>query len=543
MEPTNQEIRKVFFNRPQRMAMYVMANQEYHVWARRTGKSHGLTGPRSLTNIFTMPHSYGAFVGPSYKMMLTQTLPTTMSAWKYFGIYENVHYVINRKPPEKWGWKKPYIEPRNFENTISFFNGAIIVLISQDKVGSSNSRSIDWIVVDEAKFINYDRFKTETMPAVSGSVDSIREYKYHPRFKSALYCTDMPVLKKSQWIFDFEKKMDTDLIRLILAYRKKITTNKLTDFDSLQKELNQLRQNAIFYSEASAIDNVEVIGERYIHEQHRNLPEFEFRTAILNVRPGKIENGFYSAINENHYYITSNVPYMEKIIGATSGFNFKKSQEIDSRMDGDLDTTKPLAIAFDFNANINCLVVGQNTDVELKVVKSMYVKTPRKLRELVNDFCDYYYNFPHKNVDFFYDSTALKGNYAVSDEDFSDVVTEVLHRRQWKVNRIYIGKPMLHNLKHLYIDQALKGQKYLFPTFNKENNEQLIFALEHTGIKITSSGFAKDKSGEKLQESNEDPLELRTDITDAFDTLFIGFNFFKLKLGQVGYMGGNVFLK
>lgn len=127
----DQEKIKVYFNRPQRMAMYVMANQEYHVWARRTGKSHGLTGPRALTNIFTMPHSYGAFVGPSYKMMLSQTLPTTLNAWKFYGIYENIHYVINKKPPDKWNWKKPFVEPRNYENTISFFNGSIIVLISQ----------------------------------------------------------------------------------------------------------------------------------------------------------------------------------------------------------------------------------------------------------------------------------------------------------------------------------------------------------------------------------------------------------------------------
>ncbi len=544
MTETEQEIRKVYFNKPQRMALYAMANQEYHVWGRRTGKSHGLTGPRSLTNIFTMPHSYGAFIGPSYKMMLSQTLPTTLNAWKFYGIYENVHYVINKKPMEKWNWKKPFVEPRNYENTISFFNGSIVVLISQDKIGSSNSRSLDWIIVDEAKFINYDRFKTETIPALSGSIDSIRQYRNHPRFKSALYCTDMPVLKRSQWILEFEKKMDNDLIQLIFALRKKLAVLKgQKDIGQIQKQLTELRRNALFYSTANAIDNINIVGEKYIRDQQRNLPEFEFRTSILNIRPGKVENGFYPSLSENHYYVTSNVPYMEKIIGNSGGFNFKKADQVDSRMDGDLDPAKPLGIAFDYNANINWLVVGQATDLELKVVNSIYVKTPRKLRELVNEFCDYYYNFPKKQVDYFYDSTALKGNYAVSDEDFSDVIHEVFTRRHWQVNRIYIGQPMKHNLKHMYIDQALKGQKYLYPIFNKENNEQLIFALEHTGVKVGNNGFVKDKTGEKLQETNEDPLELRTDATDAFDTLFIGFNFFKNKLGQPGYMSGNVFLK
>ncbi len=536
--------KKVYFNRPQRMAMHILANQEYHIWGRRTGKSHGLTGPRSITNLFQLPRSYGAFVGPSYKMMLSQTLPTTLAAWKFFGLIENVHYVLNRRPPEKWHWIKPFVEPRTYDNTITFYNGSIMVLISQDIIGSSNSRSLDWVIVDEAKFINYERYKTETLPAISGSLDTIRQYRHHPRFKSALYCTDMPVLKKAQWIFEFEKKMDQDRIDLILLHRKKLASlNPSTpEHRYMQKQLDTLRADALYYSEASVLDNIEVIGEKYLAEQQRNLPEFEFRTAILNIRPGKVEAGFYSAINENHYYTAANMSYLEKIMQADR-FNFKKASQVDSRMDGDLDHTKPLGIAFDYNANINWLVVGQADDVQLKVVNSLFVKTPRKLRELVNEFCDYYDSFPNKQVDYFFDATALKGNYAVSDEDFSDVITDQLRKRGWRTNRIYIGAPMKHNLKHMYIDQALKGQKYLFPTFNKENNEHLIYALENTSIRVTSKGFEKDKSGEKLEETAHNPLEHRTDSTDAFDTLFVGFNFFKNQIGQPGYTSGNVFLK
>ena len=36
------------------------------------------------------------------------------------------------------------------------------------------------------------------------------------------------------------------------------------------------------------------------------------------------------------------------------------------------------------------------------------------------------------------------------------------------------------------------------------------------------NGFRKDKSGEKLAESEEDLLEHRTDGSDAFDTFYIG---------------------
>ncbi|GHT38448.1 hypothetical protein AGMMS49965_01850 [Bacteroidia bacterium] len=39
--------------------------------------------------------------------------------------------------------------------------------------------------------------------------------------------------------------------------------------------------------------------------------------------------------------------------------------------------------------------------------------------------------------------------------------------------------------------------------------------MEQTGTRNTTEGFKKDKSGEKLAETEEDKLEYRTDGTDA----------------------------
>lgn len=54
------------------------------------------------------------------------------------------------------------------------------------------------------------------------------------------------------------------------------------------------------------------------------------------------------------------------------------------------------------------------------------------------------------------------------------------------------------------------------------HNEDLILAVQSAGVSRGRNGFHKDKSGEKLAESEEDLLEHRTDGTDAFDTLYIG---------------------
>ena len=66
------------------------------------------------------------------------------------------------------------------------------------------------------------------------------------------------------------------------------------------------------------------------------------------------------------------------------------------------------------------------------------------------------------------------------------------------------------------------GERRLMPFFNRQNNDDLILAIQVAGVTRGRNGFRKDKGGEKLTESEEDLLEHRTDGTDAFDTLFIG---------------------
>lgn len=53
---------------------------------------------------------------------------------------------------------------------------------------------------------------------------------------------------------------------------------------------------------------------------------------------------------------------------------------------------------------------------------------------------------------------------------------------------------------------------------NRDNNPDLLISITSAGVK----NGKKDKSGEKLAETEEDKLESRTDGSDAFDTLCIG---------------------
>ncbi len=158
----------------------------------------------------------------------------------------------------------------------------------------------------------------------------------------------------------------------------------------------------------------------------------------------------------------------------------------------------------------------------LNIIKSFYVKFERKIPALIEDFCNYYAHHQKKTVVYYYDTTALGANYAVNEQDFHWVVCHDFEKRGWQVEDVYLGNPMRHDEKYLLINQGFAGKQRLMPFFNRQNNDDLILAIQTAGVVRGRNGFRKDKGGEKLDETEENLLEHRTDGTDAFDTLYIG---------------------
>lgn len=229
-------------------------------------------------------------------------------------------------------------------------------------------------------------------------------------------------------------------------------------------------------------------------------------------------------MREKHKYDASDMEYLDGIAQsfyADEGASFGDGS-LDARADKDLNPLAPICIGMDYNANINWIVAGQPSGRRLNVLKSFYVKFERKIPALVADFCSYYAHQQNKTVVFYYDTTALGSNYAVNDQDFRWVIIHEFERHGWNVVDVYLGNPMRHDEKYLLINQGFAGKQRLMPFFNRQNNDDLILAIQTAGVTRGRNGFHKDKAGEKLAESEEDLLEHRTDGTDAFDTLYIG---------------------
>ena len=522
------EQKKVYFNKPQRLTQLIGANTTVIVAGRRTGKTDSIAAPFVLRNMQRMAGSTGGIVVPTFKHGLTNTLPGLFAAWKRWGFLDGVHYVVGKKPPKSF--KKPIIDPKDYEHVISFYNGSVAVIISQDRPGSSNSLTLSWLLIDEAKFIDYQKLKDETLPANGGIKSHFGKHSFN---HSIMILSDMPQTQKGSWFLHYREKMDVELIKTIEATVYEIwrTKERIRTLNAegkpvppylkghlrrLDRDLNKMRSVAVYYREYSSIENLQLLGENYIKQMKRDLTPLTFQTSILCQRIGIAKDGFYSSMKEAHKYDANDNAFLD-----TLGYAYDFST-LGSQADADVNPDLPLCIGMDYNANINWIVAGQPNGRRLNVLKSFYVKFERKIPALVEDFCRYYSEHRNKTVVFYYDATALGSNYAVNDQDFRWVVIHEFERHGWQVESVYLGNPMPHHEKYLLINQGFAGKQRLMPFFNRTNNEDLILAIQTAGVSRGRNGFRKDKSGEKLAESEEDLLEHRTDGTDAFDTLYIG---------------------
>lgn len=532
------ENNKIYLNDIQRDIMTaVQARTSVIVAGRAFGKGvlHALWNRR---NFERMPGSLTGILSANIKRALTNTLPSMLVHWENWGLKRNVHWAIGIKPPKAWGWKEPIFPVQNYENVLSFYNGSVGFIISQDRTGTSNSQSYDALDVDEAKFIDPEQFKDETLPALRGNRQYFGKHFFH---HSMLITSDMPVTKRGSWFLDYDKKCDPELIQLIrgLVYEIWLIEKRVREMNAhgvtppsylrsryigLCRDLCRLRAVAVDYREVSTIDNMVVLGEAFIKQLKRDLPPLTFQTSVLCKRIGIARDGFYSSMTEKHKYSAPNLSYLDSL-----EYKFDKLMDVSSLMDADVDPDRPLCVALDYNTNINWLVTAQPAGRKLLILKSFFVKYERKLNELIDDFCKYYRHHRNKRVIYYFDATAKHGSYAVDDVLFFKVVEKAFRSRGWRVTLKDIGRPMGHMQKYLLINRMFAGKAKLIPMFNVENNEHLLISVQTAGV----YNGGKDKRGEKLAETSENKLEERTDGSDAFDTVCIGCEIFPVSNSMV----------
>jgi hypothetical protein len=541
--------KKLHFNKPQLKSMLIGAGSEMVVAGRGTGKSEGILAPKSAQcYLGTMPRGTGVAVSATYSQAFTRTLPGLIAGWQNLGYIMDHHFLVGRKPSEKWkkmwNWKGPYRPPLDYKYFISWFNGGGCHIISQDRKGSSNGITIDWIIGDEAKLLSEEKLKTELFPANRGLIPAFACNPYH---HGLTFTTDMPVGSSGRWILDKINDMDKEAVNQI--WQLQVARYKLNHFlksankgqqteikkqiTIIDDELRQLRKGLLYYQEASTLENIHALGIDYIKQQLRDTTQFQFDTQILNLRPLKLENGFYPDFDEEqHGYFSENEDYFD---ATTIDYS---NPQFDCRKDKDLNMDAPLHIALDYNRRIHPLLVVQDYPDEIRFLKGMHALYPNKLDAAVTEFCNYYRPMRRRLVYYWYDHTAVGEDRQTR---ICDEVMAILRRHKFVVKPMYMGKAPNHEKKYRMWGNLLtaNGTYKKRVTFNRENCDKLILSMYNSQAERRKDGFGKDKTTE--HDSNV-PAEESTHYSDTADQLVTGILESGLSFSNTNYINDTIMM-
>jgi hypothetical protein len=476
-----------------------------------------------------MPRCTGTIQGATFQQLLTRTLPGTFEFLDTQGFVRDKDYWINRKPDVRAD-KLPYYKPLRWDNYITikgpdgYCSG--FTLLSQDS--SSRGPSTDVIICDESLLLDYEKFVKEAKFTNRGHdqyYNHLRKTLHH----SEWHFTSMP--SGNSWLFEHSAEYEQKLKPMLAMQDEVIDMQyewlQLTDRKSkleLWQEIIDLQQQISwfvgkkgeYYAEFNVFDNVENLGLRYIYDMYKDTPKELFMIEALNKRSSKTDNGFYPQLDRaKHCYTKFNNSYLENL-----DFDFSKIKNLDSRQDGDCDTTLPLHIGTDYGGAINWIVVSQKNykTKTLNVIKEFFVKSPKILDHAIEEFCEYYRHHQNKSVYIYPDAEAFS-NRANSTESYIDTTIRILKSRGWSVtlgHRMKYNK-LQDNTYHLVnIMLSEMREDFWRIRFNSNNCRGLLISMEQAPAFDHRGKVKKDKTSEKKLKLNREDA---TDASDAFDQI------------------------
>ena len=473
--------KQVTLNAAQLIVVLAPQQSIYLDGGRGMGKTT-LIGRHCFKLVKQMPKASFALVGSTYSQILSRFLPAIKEGLEFFGLYENVDYVVGSMAGKKMGFDLPFQSPDTFNNIMHFSNGCIFQFVSLDHKDSGRGLNSYAIVGDEACLLDDEKLAIN-VKNTNRAQKAI--FKGASLLHSELFTSSTPLTKKGRWFTDMEEEA-------------KKTPNKILFLKATAKvNLHNLRPDYFEYMKQSYTNDI------------------TYNAEMLNIRPKEITDGYYPQLTQDHYYTDHDNSYLEtldlKTINGKS-FNCKQDRDINHKL--------PLIISVDWGASINSMTVAQMQDNVYKVVNSFWVKTPKILDHLfLEEFIPYYKDFRNKTIKFYYDRTG-NSRTANSKYTFAQQAATILRAAGWTVHEMTVGSNPNYLDKFRLINVALKedGRGNL-PAIriNEGNCPDLIVSMEHAEARETSRGFEKDKRSETRKSVEQ---QHATHLSDAFDYPF-----------------------
>ena len=422
-----------------KQAEFLSSTQRVRVFlgGRGSGKSFTI-GVSILMKAIELPFSCGAWASTTYTQMRSKMITSLKKAWKSYGLIQDVHYVIGKKPPKEW--PKPYNEVENYTNMITFYWGSCCELLSLERADNVRGGSFDYLEIDEAALLEELDYKKIVRPCVRGNIDKYTS-PYHQQIS---FYTSIPRDPKGYWLLDFEKKA-------------------------------QLEPHKYLWHEATAYDNIHILGEQGIEDLREDLNKGEFDIEVMNKRNKKGQFAFYDKFDaEIHTYKSNSYTGERK----------------------DIDVNKELSGSIDIGGHINFFTVWQQSGNLERCVGEVIKQGSNSLKSLISEFCETYDNQVNKRIRIWGEPRGWNAEpnspplYEVIRQYFKDLgwIAIIETPRGYRTEK--------HETRQEVMNAVFEGGRLDLPTvlINEDECPYTILSIEQT---IVGHDGKKVKTGEK----------------------------------------------
>lgn len=527
----------IVLNPAQMAYMLMQAKNKYVIYSRGTGKSF-IVGAEVDENVRLMPRGVTTLAQATYGQALTKTLPSTFKLLEQLGYkrYDTKtrtgDYVVCRTPPE--GWYRPYEHLMSYEHCITFSNGHVLYILTQD--GNSRGPNADFNITDEALTLDKEQFDQEVAPTNRGNEHIFGRKSKTPLFKhhGNAFFSSMPYEPEQKWLLEpakyYEDERDIHLfdvwnriVKLQLQLIDAKLDNDVQLFKEIWNETIRLRrsitpfvsQDGTLFILASIFDNLANVGLSYIMNQYKVMDKLTFMIEILNFIVDKIDHCYYNLDERHKYYKATNDSFIRDF-AENIDWDWKQLADTDSRMDADCNPNQAIEVSFDWGSNASFLEVAQCGHFDF-VTKTLYKNrlVDNTINEffvrndelddtvvnvLVDRFCHYYRYHPHKTVHYYRDRYG-DIRHANSKKTYNESAIERLQRHGWTVVQYtHRGiEPPQHDKYLLWSSiTAETDERYPLKRFNASKCKYILISMNNTRVRTNSSGkWEKDKRSER----------------------------------------------
>lgn len=461
----------LYANRMQLLVHLVDANRIVVEAGRGTGKTEGVTGPRTIRVASSMPGETAGFGHSTYIRLMSIIIPELISFYRSPRgvdgqplLREGIDFVYGEKdlPRHFCRPRYPILHP---EHSIVFANGFNIRLVSTDQPDSIAGANIVHFFFEEMKHSDGEKVRSRIFPAMRvGRLGSSEVHKspYYGGF-TGVSDTARVALGEDAWFTKYADQMDRqlveDIITLSLHVNKamaavqrgqEVERNRRV-IERYQPLLDDMRRDCLFYLRVSTFVNSEVLGSKFFTDNFSNLSMSEFLTSICSIHDMDYENMFFDRFSTEKHVFEDSYKYKD-LMSRT----LKDTFTIDSSYLKYYDPDARIILGND-PGSFASLVVAQEkkTANELRVLKEFFVYSPEDIEDMAARFDAFFSSARNRHVDLYYDRAGNKRNERRVNETDARELKAQLEARGWRVNLKNLGQATIYHWQHYYLWRRL----------------------------------------------------------------------------------------